>query len=148
MSTLADKPAIPPRPPERVYDPSGFMSTPARKVLILRLLEYTDDTKHELGVWIGPAPEGSSIAAWCTVAFNAWGVGRKGVDDGVVLFIFPESEYAQITVGYGLERALSDQEASKIIKRVLSPRFRVGLKDEAVIASVDAIIAEIAKGRE
>jgi uncharacterized protein len=77
--------------------------------------------------------------------FNAWGVGRMGKDDGVVLFIFPDQDLRWITVGYGLTGALTDSEATHICRNVMAPLMREGRFDDAVTMGVDLIIAELDK---
>jgi hypothetical protein len=54
-------------------------------------------------------------------AFTAWKVGRKGLDDGLVLFVFPQDRKLRIEVGYGLESSVTDAAASEIIRDVITP---------------------------
>lgn len=146
MAMLADRPTIPPRPPEKVYDSLEFMTIEGRKALVSRLVDYQNETKHEIAVWIGDAPKGA-YGPWCHTVFNAFGIGRKGKDDGVLLFIF-DSGHWQITVGYGLEKAITDREATAIIRTVPGHSLRAGDRDKAVNDTVDAIMAEIKKSEK
>src|SRR5262249_47354714 len=66
-------------------------------------------------------------------------VGRKGIDDGLVLFIFSEDRKIRIEVGYGLEPVVTDAQASRIIRETIAPRIRAGDRDGAVEAGVGAL---------
>ena len=83
------------------------------------------------------------IDDWANKAFVAWGVGRKGHDDGVAMFIFSDDRRLRIEVGYGLEGNVPDARAGRIIQNDLAPRIRAGDRDGAVQAGVDALIAAI-----
>jgi uncharacterized protein len=75
--------------------------------------------------------------------FAAWKVGRKGMDDGVAMFVLARDRLIDIEVGYGLEDELPDAIASRIIRDVMAPRLRAGDNGGAVAAGVDAILAAI-----
>ena len=57
---------------------------------------------------------------------EAWKLGRKGVDDGVLLLIAKQDRKLRIEVGYGLEGALNDATAKRIISETITPRFKQG----------------------
>ena len=64
----------------------------------------------------------------------------KSRDNGAVLFVFVGDRKIRIEVGYGLEGALPDALASRIINEEITPRFREGKYEEGVLAGVEAII--------
>src|SRR5208283_4938957 len=72
---------------------------------------------------------------------QAWGVGQKGKDNGVVLFVFVQDHKMYIQVGYGLEGALPDALAKRIIDNEITPHFRNGDFDGGLRAGVTAILA-------
>ena len=149
MVALADKPTtLPESPTTPATDLVGFLTPEGLKALNERLVAYENRTKHQLWVWIGKTAGPVPHAEFCHVTFNAWGVGRKGVDDGVVLFIFAEQGWWHITVGYGLEKSITDAEAARIATHAPRPGLAVGDKDQAVNDAVSAIVAEIAKGKK
>jgi len=136
-------PPIPPPPAEWVTDTTGFLSKTARESLNARLQSYERTTGHQVLVWVGKTTAESPIEDWTVRAFQAWRVGRKGMDDGLVLFIMADDRTARIEVGYGLEGPVSDAIASRIIADVLIPRIKAGDRDGAVAAAVDQLIAAI-----
>ena len=83
-------------------------------------------------MWIGQTTGGMPIEDWAVRAFAAWRVGRKGIDDGVALFVFADDRKVRIEVGYGLEDRVPDAVASRIIGDRSIPRLRAGDRDGAV----------------
>jgi uncharacterized protein len=135
---------IPPAPSRWASDEAGFLSRPAVEALDARLQDYERQTGHQLLVWIGrKLGENEALEDWTVKAFAAWKVGRKGLDDGLVLFIFAEDRKIRIEVGYGLEDKVPDAYAYRVINDILTPGFRAGRPDEAVDAAVTALIGYI-----
>ena len=92
-------------------------------------------------VYIAPTTGDTPTEDWTVRAFAAWKVGRKGLDDGLVLFIFAQDRKVRIEVGYGLEGVVPDAIASRIINEVIVPRIQAGDLDGAVRAGVQALLA-------
>ena len=125
-------PRIPPAPSRWATDEAGFLSRQAVAALDARLEAYERRTGHQLLVWIGRSlGEGASIEDWAVRTFEAWKVGRKGIDDGLVLFILAEDRRVRIEVGYGLEGQVPDIYAFRVIDNILLPGFREGRPDAA-----------------
>jgi uncharacterized protein len=66
------------------------------------------------------------IETFATHVFERWKLGRKGVDDGVLLIVVKNDHKVRIEVGYGLEGAIPDAAAARIIREYITPRFREG----------------------
>jgi uncharacterized protein len=66
------------------------------------------------------------IAAFATRVFDRWKLGRKGVDDGVLLIVVKDDHKVRLEVGYGLEGAIPDAAVARIIREYIAPRFRAG----------------------
>lgn len=134
---------IPPSPERWATDTAGFLS-PATVQEVDRTLEtYEQQSGHQIIVYIGKTTEGYPIEEFATKAFQAWRVGRKGLDDGLVLFIMAEDRKIRIEVGYGLEATVPDIIAGRIINDVMVPRIRAGDPDGAVREAVGSIIQTI-----
>ena len=134
-----------PAPPERwVTDRAGFLSDAATAELDGRLADYARQSGHQLLVYIDRTTGGIPIEDWAVKAFERWKVGRKGMDDGLVLLVFSEDHRLRIEVGYGLEDRVPDVVASRIINERIVPRIRAGDNDGAIRSGVDALIAAIA----
>lgn len=134
---------IPPLPTEWVTDNSGVLSTKTLSDMRALLEGYKNDTGHKVVVWINPNTSGEVPDAYCQTLFNAWGIGRLNVDDGVVLFMFTENKTGRIHVGLGLEAAIPDAEAARIGREVIKPFQDGGNYDDAVRDGVAAIVLAI-----
>lgn len=134
---------IPPAPQRWVTDTAGFLSEGTRRSLDARLEAYERSTGHQVLVWIAPTTGETPIEDFAARTFQSWKVGRKGIDDGLVLFIFTGDRKVRFEVGYGLEDKVPDAIASRIIREALAPRLQAGDRDGAVEAGVDAALAAI-----
>ncbi len=134
---------IPPAPTQFVTDNANFISTSARAALEQKLENYEAQTKHQLLVWTGRTTGDTPIEDWAAEAFKAWRIGRKGIDDGLAVFVFSDDRKVRIEVGYGLEGVVPDVKASQVIRNVMVPRIRAGDRDGAIVGGVDALISII-----
>ncbi len=134
---------IPASPTQWVTDTAGFLSPQTVDQLNTRLRSYEKKTGHQVLVYVAPTTGQTPLEDWTVRAFKAWKVGRKGLDDGLVLFIFPSDRKLRIEVGYGLEATVPDATAARIIRDTITPDIRAGQPDRAVIAGVDGILGVI-----
>jgi uncharacterized protein len=134
---------IPEAPARWVTDAASFLSPQKARALDERLGRYATDTGHQVLVYVDRTTGGVPIEDWAARAFARWKVGRHGLDDGLVLFIFGDDRHLRIEVGYGLEDRVTDLIASHIIIERIVPRIRAGDRDGAVEAGVSAILATI-----
>jgi uncharacterized protein len=131
---------IPPPPSRWVTDTAGFLSEETVQSLDARLEAYDRQTGHQVIVYIGKSTEGFPIEEFADKAFQSWAVGRKGLDDGVALFIMAQDRAIRIEIGYGLESVIPDITAGRIINDILIPKLRAGNPDGAVSDAVSAIL--------
>ena len=107
---------LPPKPTQYVTDNAGILSAAARSELNAKLAAYERDTSNQILVATFPdVPDGYQMEDFTQRTFDSWGVGQKGKDNGVVLFVFPKSHKMRIEVGYGLEGAIPDATAKSIL---------------------------------
>ncbi|HEX7842008.1 MAG TPA: TPM domain-containing protein, partial [Kofleriaceae bacterium] len=146
LATAAPAPAmaqIPPAPAHWVEDHAGLISPATRDALDARLGGYERATGHQVVVWIGKTLNGAPLDDWAARTFEAWKLGRKGLDDGVAMFILADDRAIRIEVGYGLEDRIPDAVASRIIREVMAPRLAAGDPDGAVTGGAGAVLAAI-----
>jgi uncharacterized protein len=122
------------------------MSPGAASALNSQLEDYQRSTGHQLIVYIGQTTGDAPIEDWAVRAFERWKVGRKGIDDGLVLFIMAADRKLRFEVGYGLEGVVPDVVASRVINEVIVPRIQGGDRDGAVTAGMDAVMTIIGGG--
>jgi uncharacterized protein len=135
--------STPSSPTRFVTDGAAFLSAPAQDELEQRLANYERDTGHQVLLWIGQTTGGEPIEPWAVRAFEAWRVGRKGLDDGVVVFILAADRRVRIEVGYGVEDRLPDAVAARIIGDQMIPRLQAGDSDGAARAGVSGVLAAV-----
>lgn len=128
-------------PTRWVTDEAGVLSTGARQALDSQLEQFERATGHQVIVYVDRSTHGVPIEDWAVRAFNEWKVGRAGLDDGAVLFVFVDDRAARIEVGYGLEDKLTDAQSSRIMRQVLAPQMAAGNVDGAVLGAVEAMLA-------
>lgn len=135
--------SIPPTPTQFVTDTQSVLSTQTRRSVDAELQAYERATGHQIIVYIGSTTGGTPLSQWTVDTAHRWGIGRKGHDDGAVLFIMMQQHKIRIEVGYGLEPKLTDAQSFWIIENVITPQMRAGNTDAAVQDGVDHILTTI-----
>lgn len=141
LPALAVGTPIPSAPVMWCTDKAGFLSDQAEHKIDFLLFDYERQSGHQVIVYVAKTTGGVSIEEWAAKAFKAWGIGKKGKDDGVALFIFSEDQTLRIEVGYGLEGNLPDAICSRIINEIMVPRIQAGDHDGAIENGVKAVLA-------
>jgi len=127
----------------RVVDAANILPAPLRARVARRLAAWEARTGHQFVVVTTPSLSGSDIALYSLRLFRRWGIGRRGANDGIGLLVAPNDRRMRIEVGYGLERALPDDLAAKIIRDRAMPAFRAGNLPSGIEATVAAVIDAI-----
>ncbi len=132
---------LPPKPSHYVSDAAGVLSPQVVAALNARLEAFERETSNQVIVAIFPKiPENFAFEDFTQRTAEAWGVGQDKDDNGVVLFVFPNDRRTRIEVGYGLEGALPDIVAKRIIENELLPAFRTGDFNTGISRGVNAIL--------
>lgn len=139
----ANEPSIPPAPQRWVTDRAGLLSPAALTRLDGKLEAYQQKTGHQIVVWVGETIGSAPLDDFAVKTFQAWQLGRKGSDDGLLLLVLAKDRKMAIEVGYGLEARVPDAIASRIINDVIAPQLRAGNADAALDDGVNAILAAI-----
>jgi uncharacterized protein len=105
----------------RVTDAANIPPLADEEAITAKLAVLERSTGHQMVVATVPSLDGEDISIFTTDLANAWGIGRKGHHDGVVLLIAPNERKVRIAVGYGLEKSLPNDACSEIIARHHSP---------------------------
>ena len=134
--------AIPPLT-QWVTDTSGTLSNDEKSALEQRLAAFATTKGAQVAVLIVPTTEDEPIEGYALRAAEAWKLGRKGVDDGILLVIAKDDRHLRIEVGYGLEGALPDAIAKRIIAESIVPHFKSGNFFAGVNAGVERILGVV-----
>lgn len=127
----------------RVTDLTGTLSEAQRQSLENRLAAFEREKGAQVGVLLVPTVRPESIEQYGIRVAEAWKLGRKGVDDGLILLVAKNDREVRIEVGYGLEGAVPDVVAKRIIEESIVPRFRAGDMAGGIGAGVERLLAVI-----
>jgi uncharacterized protein len=124
----------------RVTDLAGLLPPEARSRLETELARFERETSHQIAVLTVPSLEGEPIEDFSMRVAEAWKLGQKGVDNGILVTVSKADRRARIEVGYGLEGIVPDAVANRILEDVMIPRFRSGDYPGGIEAGVDALM--------
>ena len=124
----------------RVVDRTGTLSSTDVDTLNQTIRAFEARKGSQVAVLVVPTTDGESIEQFSLRVAEAWKIGRKKIDDGVLLVIAKNDRKLRIEVGYGLEGALTDVTSKRIIDEIITPRFRNGDFGGGISAGVDRIL--------
>ena len=130
-------------PVGRVVDQTGTLSAENRAALERMLEEFEKRKGAQIAVVMVRTTAGEPIEQFALRVGEQWKLGRKQVDDGAVLVVAKDDRALRIEVGYGLEGALNDATAKRIVSDIIVPRFREGDFFGGISAGVDRMIRVI-----
>jgi uncharacterized protein len=135
---------IPPPPDRRVNDYAGALSPADRDRLEQQLVAREAGSRNQVVVGVFRSLEGESLEDYSIRLAQAWRIGQKGLDNGVIFLVFLDDRKMRIEVGYGLEANLTDAISASILRDIVAPRFREGRIAEGIGAGLEAIDRAIA----
>ncbi|MCX6164714.1 MAG: TPM domain-containing protein [Ignavibacteriae bacterium] len=128
-----------------VTDESRTLTSTDVKTLTQKLQNFDKQTSTQIVVYMIQSLDGESLEDVSNTIAEKNKIGRKGKDNGVLLFIAKKDRKIRIEVGYGLEGALTDAVSSQIIRNEIAPSFRNNNFYEGINKGTDAIIS-VTKG--
>ena len=128
------------KPARAVNDFAGMLSENEKARLEQKLRNFNDTTSSAIIVVTVNSTEGMDVAQYTTELAHKWGVGRADVDNGLVLLVSKNDRTVNISTGYGLEGAVPDALAKRIIEQEIKPRFREGNFYGGLDAATNTII--------
>ena len=132
---------IPPVPERRFTDYAGVVSQATQERLNTALLnlEKSDSTQIQVVVFQKMESD-SSLEDYTVRVARAWRLGQTNLNNGAILFVFMDDRAMRIEVGYGLEGAIPDATAKRIIEDEIIPHFRSGNVEQGLVAGTQALI--------
>lgn len=124
---------------QRVTDLTGTLNSAQIATLEQKLAAFEQQKGSQLAVLLVPTTQPESIEQYSIRVASAWKLGRKGVDDGVLLLIAKADHTLRIEVGWGLEGGLTDAASKRIIDKVLVP----ALEQDDFFGGIDAALTQI-----
>jgi uncharacterized protein len=123
--TIHAEVAVPPLK-ARVTDLTGTLAPAQRDTLERELQAFESRKGSQIAVLIVPTTRPEAIEQYSIRVAEAWKLGRKGVDDGVLLLVAKDDRELRIEVGYGLEGAIPDAVAKRVVSEIIIPFFKQG----------------------
>jgi uncharacterized protein len=124
----------------RVIDLTATLGADRIAALDARLAAFESRTGSQIAVLLVPSTQPESIEQYALRVAEAWQLGRDGIDDGLLLLIAKEDRTLRIEVGYGLEGAVPDALANRIIDERIVPRFYRDDFAGGISDGVDALV--------
>lgn len=142
VAVLAGAQAVLPIPPlaARVTDLTATLSADQRSRLEEKIAAFERQKGSQIAVLIVPSVLPETVTEYALRVVESWKLGRKGIDDGALLLVAKDDRKLRIEVGYGLEGALNDATAKRIISETISPRFKQGDFYGGIDAGLDVMI--------
>ncbi|WP_343715896.1 YgcG family protein [Inquilinus sp.] len=139
-TALAQQPVAVPQLSARVTDLTGTLSTADRQALESKLAAVEQQKGAQIAILLVPTTGADTVEQYARRVFDQWKLGRKGVDDGVLLLVAKNDRTVRIEPGYGLEGAIPDITAGRIVREQITPAFREGDFAGGLGAAVDSLI--------
>lgn len=124
---------------QHVTDLTGTLSSDQIAQLESQLVELEQRKGSQLAVYMVSTLGDQSLEEYALTIAEQNKLGRKNVDDGVLLFIAKDDRKVRIEVGYGLEGAIPDAKAGRIIREYIAPHFRKGDYNQGIVDAVSAM---------
>ena len=133
----------------RVVDQAGMLDPAQRERLTAVLADYEARTGSQIAVLLVKSTEPEAIEQYSIRVTDAWKLGRKGVDDGVLLMVAANNPSSlrrlRIEAGRGVQGVLTDAQSKRILQDVIAPHFRQNHYYEGLVAGVGAIATVLNK---
>ncbi|MES2821115.1 MAG: TPM domain-containing protein [Pseudomonadota bacterium] len=113
-----------PRPTGRVTDLAGVLPVKDAQRLSQLLGDYERETTHQIAVLTVPSLGGESIETYALRVAQSWGLGHKGVNNGILVVLAPQDRQVRIELGLGFERHISNARGTEIIRQQMLPAFK------------------------
>ncbi|GAV22762.1 TPM domain-containing protein [Carboxydothermus pertinax] len=139
--------AIVPKPQKDIYvaDYAGVLSAATREeILKVNRVLYAKSGAQIVVVTVNSL-EGLPIEEYALAVLRQWGVGSSEKNNGVVILVAIQDRKARIEVGYGLEGAIPDGKAGRILRESMLPYFSQGDYDKGILLGFRRVVAEVAK---
>ena len=134
-----------PTPQGYVTDTAGVLSVQERNALENHIADIEKNTTVEIAVLIIPSLNGTVLEDYANQVFRTWGVGKKDVNNGVLILVAMDDRQMRIEVGYGMEGSVTDEASGIIIRDIMTPAFQQKDYAGGLTKAVDAI-AGLANG--
>lgn len=125
----------------RVHDYATLLTAEQAREIETIARDVEDKTTAQIAIVTVSSLDGQTVDAYANELFNAWGIGLKDVNNGVLFLIAPNERRVRIEVGYGLEPLLTDSLAGEILDTRVIQWFKLNDYPNGIKAGTQAIAA-------
>jgi uncharacterized protein len=126
-----------------VYDQVGLLTQTEKDQLNQKLIKFSDSTSTEIEVIIIPTTGGEDVNYLATMYGEKWGIGQKGIDNGIVFLIATEDRTMAIQQGRAVEQYLTASVAGQILDYIVTPKFKQGLWYDGINGGTIALMEAV-----
>jgi uncharacterized protein len=132
-----------PSPKGHITDLTGSLSDQTEYQLNNLLTNYSKNSSNEIGVLIVPNLEGTSLEDYANQVFRTWGLGKKDLNNGILVLVAEKEHKVRVEVGYGLEGALPDGKVGRLMDQFLTSHIKAGQIDVALATFLPELIKSL-----
>jgi uncharacterized protein len=144
-SLIGQKIPEPMIPKRLVNDFTGLLSQQQQVELNNKLLVFNNQTSTQIYTVTLDDLQGYPVNEFAVQLAGKWGIGQKGKDNGILILVSPANHKISIQTGYGLEGAVPDAIAKRLIENVILPAFKAG-KYYAGLDSATNVLMALTRG--
>lgn len=123
-----------------VNDNADMLSPNAQAALEEKLTAYEQRTQQQFALLTVDSLDGDALEDFSIRVVEAWKLGKKGKDDGLLLLVVKGDRKLRIEVGYGLEGDVTDAFSARVIRNVLTPALRAGKAEQGIDRAFDVLM--------
>jgi uncharacterized protein len=124
----------------RVNDYAQVLTPETSRMLSDSLREHETSTGEQVVILTISTLDGENIEDYANTVFNTWKLGQKDKNNGILIVVVPDDRCMRIEVGYGLEGTMTDLMSSRIIRNVMTPKFKDGDYNGGIADGVSAVL--------
>ena len=145
ISSFAKEIPAKPNPPSLVNDYANVLNGEEKNSLERKLVTYFDSTSTQIVIVTENSLEDDDLTDYCQRLATAWGIGEKGKNNGLLIYVSIKDHKVRIHLGYGMEATITDALSNEIRHNQLGPNFKQG-KYFAGLDEATTIIMRAASG--
>lgn len=127
-----------------VNDTAGMLSAGERAELEQKLVEYEHKTGRQFALLTIDSLDGDALESFSIRVVEAWKLGQKGKDSGLLLLVVQKERKLRVEVGYGLEGTVTDAFSAQLIRNVVVPAMRAGRAAVGLTQAFDLLMRQAA----
>lgn len=125
---------------DRVTDLAKVFTKDQRRAMIEMLADYEKETTHQIVVLTIPTLHGEAIEDFSLRVANAWRIGHRDLDNGILITLVPNERRVRIELGLGMEKFISNELALEIIETAMIRHFKKENYAEGINAGLQRLM--------